>query len=270
MIIQEGNLRKMEHKFDAPIQYFLITKINDEKFSTNLNSFVGQKLILEFTLDIYCIYCGKKTKKSFSQGSCYSCFIKLATNDMCILKPETCHFHMGTCREPKWGEENCFKTHKVYFSDTGVLKVGISRENPISKRWIDQGANLATEFLEVNSRLDAGLMEHTLKDLFADKTNWRKMLKNESVTSNFDDVFKKAKDYIKKNIQQIHFKFLENNPIQIFYPVKSFPNKVKSYSISKNPKIEDILMGIKGQYLIFESGVLNIRSHAGYYIKLYQ
>ena len=39
--------------------------------------------------------------------------------------------------------------------------------------------------------------------------------------------------------------------------------------LDKVPLIEKKLMGIKGQYLIFEEGyVMNIRSHSGYYIQI--
>ncbi len=59
---------------------------------------------------------------------------------MCIMKPETCHYEQGTCREPQWGEENCMVDHFVYLSNTSSLKVGITRHTQIPTRWIDQGA----------------------------------------------------------------------------------------------------------------------------------
>jgi hypothetical protein len=34
------------------------------------------------------------------------------------------------------------------------------------------------------------------------------------------------------------------------------------------PNIEGTLMGIKGQYLIFDTGVINIRKYAGYHLAL--
>ena len=50
---------------------------------------------------------------------------------------------------------------------------------------------------------------------------------------------------------------------EISYPVDEYPTKVKSYNVDKTPKIEDRLIGIKGQYLIFSKGVLNIRKYPG-------
>ena len=101
-----GQIKKMRSELNAdhPINYYL--PIGDEEVS--LNQYIGKQLTLRFEQSINCQNCGKKTKKSFSQGYCYPCMKKLARCDMCIMKPETCHFHEGTCREPEWGQENCF------------------------------------------------------------------------------------------------------------------------------------------------------------------
>ena len=41
-----------------------------------------------------------------------------------------------------------------------------------------------------------------------------------------------------------------------------------SFNLDKNPNLEGILLGIKGQYLIFDTGVINIRKYAGYKISM--
>jgi hypothetical protein len=62
---------------------------------------------------------------------------------------------------------------------------------------------------------------------------------------------------------------LENDIIEINYPVIEYPKKVTSIGFDKVPIIEGKLNGIKGQYLIFEEGrVINIRTHSGYYVEL--
>jgi hypothetical protein len=56
---------------------------------------------------------------------------------------------------------------------------------------------------------------------------------------------------------------------EIKYPVLQYPVKVKSINFDKVPLIKDKLVGIKGQYLIFDSNtVFNIRKHNGYLIDL--
>ena len=51
------------------------------------------------------------------------------------------------------------------------------------------------------------------------------------------------------------------------YPVLSYPQQVNALSFDQTPVIKGKLLGIKGQYLIFEQGVLNIRKFAGYEIE---
>jgi len=58
------------------------------------------------------------------------------------------------------------------------------------------------------------------------------------------------------------------NVTLIDYPVLTYPEKVTSLSFDKSEMIGGILQGIKGQYMIFDTGVINIRSHTGYKIEL--
>ncbi len=54
---------------------------------------------------------------------------------------------------------------------------------------------------------------------------------------------------------------------EIKYPVTQYPEKVKSITLDKQSLIEGTLLGIKGQYLILDNGVINIRRHSGYKIE---
>jgi hypothetical protein len=47
-----------------------------------------------------------------------------------------------------------------------------------------------------------------------------------------------------------------------------YPKKVSSLNLDKTALIEGTLLGIKGQYLILDTGVLNIRKFAGYHVAL--
>ena len=42
--------------------------------------------------------------------------------------------------------------------------------------------------------------------------------------------------------------------MDIAYPVLEYPAKVRSFNLDKNPQAEGVLQGIKGQYLIFDTG----------------
>lgn len=240
-----------------------------------LNEKIGHSLTLTHTGNIFCAECGKKTKKSYSQGYCYVCMSKKASCDMCILKPETCHHHLGTCREPQWGEENCMIDHFVYLSNTSGLKVGITRHSQVPTRWIDQGATQALPIFKVSTRLQSGKVETALAEHIADKTNWRALLKG-----NNEDMDLKAKaaeliPLIGERLEQVKLEFgadavteLDEQVTQIHYPVLEFPTKITSFNFDKKPEVSGTLMGIKGQYLLFDTGVINIRKFGSYEVEV--
>ena len=262
-----GVLEKMRADLGDVVNYRL--PIGEEELP--LNQFIGKTLKLAFNGKITCKHCGNKTNKSFSQGYCFPCMRSLAQCDMCIMKPETCHYHEGTCREPEWGEANCFTPHYVYLSNTSGLKVGITRHTQIPTRWIDQGATQATIIFKVSTRQQSGFVEMAFKDLIADKTNWRTMLKGNAeprdLIAEGESLKAKLNDSLDKIVTQFdggEIESLTNDLVEINYPVLEFPEKIKSHNFDKNPVVEGTLMGIKGQYLIFDTGVINIRKFTSY------
>src|SRR5690606_41672265 len=54
----------------ANVEYKLILDGSE----INLPFQLGQEIEIEWTGNIYCVSCGKKTSKSFSQGHCFKCF----------------------------------------------------------------------------------------------------------------------------------------------------------------------------------------------------
>ncbi len=257
-------LKKMVTELAEPVQYKLVS--SDSKME--LNPLLGKQLQLRFTGKIICLHCQKTIKKSYSQGYCFPCSLKLAECDMCILKPETCHYDQGTCREPKWGEEHCLKPHYVYLANSSGLKVGITRRTQVPYRWIDQGASAALPLVEVKNRLLSGKVEVLLKNHVADKTDWRKMLKGEPESVDLLVVKKELLEKIKNELIQFEATILDL-PIQFLsYPVIEYPQKVTSLNLEKTPQINSTLMGIKGQYLIFKDGVFNVRNHTGYEVEI--
>lgn len=271
MIDLTGRLRKMATQHTTPISYEL--KLADGAGglqSLALNPLLGKVLSLEFSGNIHCIHCERKTNKSFSQGYCYPCFKALAQCDTCMIKPETCHYHLGTCREPKWGETHCFKPHLIYLASTTGLKVGITRETNRPTRWMDQGAIAALPLLKVNDRLASGVVETTLSQTIKDKTAWQRMLKNDVEDL---DLVQKAPQVLAdyqpqlQAISDLEFETLALQPLYFEYPVLEYPSKVKSLNLDKTPIITGQLLGIKGQYLLLDTGVINLRKYAGYEVR---
>ena len=265
-----GNIAKLKTTLETPVKYHL--PIGDELIE--LNPFIGKKVRLQHEGEINCVNCGRKTKKSFQQGYCYPCFQSLPECDTCIIKPELCHYHEGTCRDSAWGEQHCFQDHVVYLSKTSGVKVGITRQPNVPSRWIDQGAIQALPIFRVKDRLTSGKVEMIFKQHVADKTAWQRMLKGE--TSDADLLVERDRLHtecqsdiaeLEKELGDGAIQYLANDQIiDINYPVIAYPEKVKSFNFDKTPLVEGELQGIKGQYLILDSGVLNIRKFSGYLI----
>lgn len=268
-----GTLSKLsaclDPKLNNQVQYSL--PVGEDKVA--LNSYIEQTITLTHTGNIFCCSCGKKTKKSYSQGHCFVCMKKLASCDMCIMKPETCHYDQGTCREPQWGEENCMVDHFVYLSNTSSLKVGITRHTQIPTRWIDQGATQGLPIFKVKTRHISGLIEVELAKHIADKTNWRTLLKEDGEDLALEDKFAQLLPLVQPTIDKVKQQFgddsveiLSSGTTSIGYPVEQHPVKIVSHNFDKNPVVTGQLQGIKGQYLILDTGVINIRKFTSYEI----
>ena len=61
---------------------------------------------------------------------------------------------------------------------------------------------------------------------------------------------------------------LDEEVVDLTFPVSEYPNKISSFNFDKNPVVSGILQGIKGQYLIFENGVINIRKFTSYEVSV--
>ncbi len=267
-----GVLRKMHSRFENPVRYQIL--LSD--MVVPLNDLLEKQIKLEYSGTIYCINCGRKSRKSFNQGYCYPCFQRLAECDGCIIHPEKCHFDQGTCREPAWGERFCMQDHIVYLANSSGLKVGITRATQIPTRWIDQGATQALAIIRVRSRLQSGILEVMFKQYVSDRTNWRAMLKGEAeplkMEEEADRLLKECDSELKELAENFGFFAISvlNGiaSVGINYPVIKYPEKVTSFNFDKDPVVEGTLLGIKGQYLIFDTGVINLRRFSGYEVQL--
>jgi len=237
-----------------------------------LNALLGSVLTLEYQGEIHCCHCGRLSKKSFSQGFCYPCFKKLAQCDSCMMSPEKCHFEQGTCREPEWARKVCFNEHIVYLANSSAVKVGITRGTQVPVRWLDQGATQALPIARVATRKQSGLIEDCLRQDIADKTNWRAMLKGEAagvdLAAERDRLFELFSPQLNSIIASqaagdIELLF-DADSYAFDYPVSRYPEKISSFNLDKEPLVNGRLMGIKGQYLILDNGVINIRKFTSY------
>jgi hypothetical protein len=271
-VVATGAVRKMKTQLEDTVRYTMLLGEHE----IPLNDYLGRQLQLDFRGQIHCIHCDRKINKSFNQGYCYPCFRRLAQCDSCIVSPEKCHYDAGTCREPQWGEQHCMVDHVVYLANTSGVKVGITRGSQVPTRWMDQGATQAKPIFRVATRLYSGLVESLFKSHIADKTNWQAMLKGDAEPCDLEQVRQRLMQECAAGLDALGQEFgiqaiteLVSEPeTHIKYPVLEYPTKVSSFNLDKTPSIGGTLMGIKGQYLIFDSGVINMRKYGGYHISL--
>ena len=259
----EGVLTKMQTEFGEPIQYYLVF----EDSFLNVNQLLGKPMEINF-VGFQCLNCGKK-KKIFRQGFCYDCFYSSPAVGDWIMKPELSTAHLGIAdRDLAYEEKVQLQPHIVYLALSSEVKVGVTRKTQMPTRWIDQGASQAIAVVEVPNRYLAGITEVALKNHYADKTNWRKMLTNTFETIDLVAERLKVEHLIPTEVQEYFY----NQKIDLYemhYPVLEYPSKVTSLSLDKTPNFQGKLIGIKGQYLLFEGGtVFNIRSSEGYVVKI--
>ena len=194
------------------------------------------------------------------------------------MSPERCHYAAGTCREPAWGEQFCMTEHVVYLANSSGAKVGITRATQVPTRWIDQGATQALPIMRVATRQQSGLVEDVLRSQITDRTNWRAMLKGEAAPLDLaqlaGEIFQACHDGITTLQERFGLQAIQPLSdlavVDIAYPVLAYPAKVASFDLEKTPVVEGTLQGIKGQYLIFDTGVINIRKFTAYQLAVHQ
>lgn len=259
----QGVLTKMETEFQEPIQYFLVFE-ND---FLNVNQLIDKNIAIRF-VKYQCLNCGQD-KPIYRQGFDKQCFYETARAGDWIMRPELSTAHLGKeDRDLEYEKKAQLQPHIVYLANSSNVKVGVTRKSQVPTRWIDQGAHEAIEIVEVPNRYLAGITEVALKDFVADKTNWRKMLKNDIEDVNLVEWRERLKTHIPDEVLDY---FIDNNTeTQLEFPVTQYPVKPKSLNIVKQESYSGKLVGVKGQYLIFEDEtVFNIRANEGLVVDLH-
>jgi hypothetical protein len=251
-------LRKMPHRGTSPVRYTL--------GDVDLNEAVGRELHIDYSGRKLCVACQRKIKKTFGDGYCYPCFTSLARTDSCIIRPHTCHYHKGTCREPVWGEEHCLVPHVVYLALTSGLKVGVTGAHKVEERWGDQGAAAALVLARTPDRKTAGRIETALAGQIPDRSNWRRLITADPEPLDLAREKHRVAGLIPGELSG---HLADEARIETFsYPVSQYPPKARTLSLDKQPSIGGVLTGIKGQYLLFASAGFNVRRHSGYQVTI--
>ncbi|MGQ1890225.1 DUF2797 domain-containing protein [Thermophagus sp. OGC60D27] len=235
-----------------------------------LNDWLGKTIQIHYGGKINCIVCGKEIRKTYGQGFCYQCFTSSPEADECILRPDRCLAHLGVARDMSWAEDHCLQPHIVYLAVSGGLKVGVTRLSQVPYRWIDQGAARAIKICQVPNRHIAGVIESFLMPHFGDKTNWKKMVTNESLPDiDLKNSKHKATSLLPDELKRYVLE-QDDEVFEIRYPVQTYPKTPVQLNLDKESFVEGTLTGIRGQYIFFNNQkILNVRRFSGYSTKIH-
>jgi len=261
-MVYTGVLTKMQTEFLDPIQYYLVFE----------NDFIHMNQLLNTTIQLkktgeQCLSCGLE-RPIFRQGFCKTCFFEKPTAGDWIMRPELSTAHLGIeDRDLEYEKKVQLQPHIVYLANSSNVKVGVTRKTQVPTRWIDQGAHEAIEIVEVPNRYLAGITEVALKEHVSDKTNWRKMLQNDNNDENLKEWRDALTPFVPNEAKEFIIDF--NEETHLHFPVNQYPEKPKSLNLNKQINFQGKLVGIKGQYLIFEDEtVFNIRSNEGLVVEV--
>lgn len=258
----EGILSKMLLAFQTPIQVYAEAGAH----LLHLNSQIGKPLALESTGTWSCKACQETFSSLFRMGCCKRCFFESPMAGDSILRPELSTAHLGQAdRDLDYEARYQLQPHVVYLADSGGLKVGVTRQTQRHTRWMDQGASRVRVIAETTNRYEAGVIEVALKNHYCDKTSWRHMLAGVQSGENLAEEALRAFQFFPE--EAANFFVPEGEEVTLNYPSEGAP-KVTSVKLEAYQRLEGILAGIRGQYLLFSDGrVINIRAHEGAHVR---
>jgi hypothetical protein len=184
-----------------------------------------------------------------------------------VVSPVRCHYAAGTCREPEWGEAFCMQPHLVYLANSSGPKVGITTQGGQLGRWLDQGASQGLVVASASSRHLAGVLEDRLSRRVSDRTDWRALLRSDAAPVDLVALrqsLRPAPDDLPDGVRWLD----DQDVVALTFPVLSYPRHLVRFALEREGTVGGRLLGIKGQYLLFEHGVLNIRRHRAYHVRV--
>ncbi len=258
----EGILSKMLLAFQTPIQVYAEAGTH----LLHLNGQIGKPLALESAGIWSCKACQETFTSLFRMGCCKRCFFESPLAGDSILRPELSTAHLGQAdRDLDYEARYQLQPHVVYLADSGGLKVGVTRHAQRHTRWMDQGASRVRVIAETTNRYEAGLIEVALKNHYSDKTSWRHMLAGVQSGENLAEEAQRASRFFPEDVAR--YCVPNGEEVTLAYPSEGAP-KVTSVKLEAYQRLEGILAGIRGQYLLFSDGrVINIRAHEGAHVR---
>jgi hypothetical protein len=272
-MIWQGNLRKLliePGNMDSTLQYTLAgADVLNPLPAFRLSECIGHHVQLTFSGQIHCAATGKSIRKTYGDGLSYDAWMKAPEAVASVIHPELSRIHEGVAlRDREWEEAHHNVPHWVYLATTSTIKVGVTGAHTGAKRWFDQGAIAGTVLCIAPYRRLAGEMEVLLKEIFPDKSAYRAMI---LATDPDLDALQEAREEAFEHLGDAFASYMQFDAgMETFhYPQLTLPKAVRSVRLDKQPRVEGVLVALKGQYAVFDTGeVVNIRSHIGYRVEL--
>jgi hypothetical protein len=132
-------------------------------------------------------------------------------------------------------------------------------------RWLDQGATQGLVVATAPSRHLAGMLEVQLGRRVSDRTDWRALLSGDTPPVDLAALRRSLQPAPAELPQGVRWH--DDQPVTtLAYPVLGYPRRLVQLTLDRVRVVSGRLMGIKGQYLLFEHGVLNVRRHRAYHV----
>ena len=121
-----GIVKKMTTEYLSVVNYF----IEFDNSFIHLNKFIDKNFTIE-CIGYNCLSCSSSSE-IYRQGFCKSCFFESPLSGEWIIKPELSKAHLNIAdRDLEYEKKIQLQPHIVYLSNTGSVKVGITRKSQI-------------------------------------------------------------------------------------------------------------------------------------------
>ena len=154
--------------------------------------------------------------------------------------------------------------HLVYLANSSGPKVGITRRGSERQRWRDQGASQALAVVGTTTRHLAGVVEVMFGRYVTDRTDWRRLVSGDSPAVDLPVL----RDQLRAELTELPegTRWLTGEIVtNISYPILRYGPATRLVLSEQCDHIEGQLVGIKGQFLLFDRGVFNVRQHRSYH-----
>jgi hypothetical protein len=165
--------------------------------------------------------------------------------------------------------------HLVYLANSAGLKIGITRDGNLPGRWIEQGATQGVVVMRTRTRHQAGCVEAALKRFVADRTDSRALLRGDARELDLVSEWQMLRDATRTSLARAVAPFggdvveeVALAPSTFRYPIDAYPEEQPRLRLEPTRPVSGRLLGAKGSYLLFDTGVFNVREHTSYHVAL--